>query len=81
MQCRTQTWLGSGIAVAVVQASSYSSDWTPSLGISICLSMGLERQKKKDKVLRGNSLVVVVRSQRFHIYASGSILGLGTEVP
>ena len=30
------TQLGSGIAVAVVKAVSYSSDVTPSLGTSIC---------------------------------------------
>ena len=29
-------WLGSGVAVAVVPAGSCSSDWTPSLGTSIC---------------------------------------------
>ena len=36
--CRSQTWLGSGlaVAVAVAQASSYSSDQTPGLGTSIC---------------------------------------------
>ena len=26
--CRLQTWLGSGVAVAVMQAGSYSSDLT-----------------------------------------------------
>ena len=34
--CRSQTWLGSGIAVAVVQAGGYSSDRTHRLGTSIC---------------------------------------------
>ena len=29
-------WLGSGIAVAVVQAGSCGSDWTPSQGTSMC---------------------------------------------
>ena len=29
-------WLESGVAVAVAQAGDYSSDWTPSLGTSIC---------------------------------------------
>ena len=38
--CRSQTWLGSSIAVAVVQAGSYSSDSTPSLGTSICHQCG-----------------------------------------
>ena len=36
--CRSQMQLGSciAVAVAVVQASGYSSDLTPSLGTSIC---------------------------------------------
>ena len=38
---------GSRVAVAVAQASSCSSDWTPSLGTSICLGHGPKRQKKK----------------------------------
>ena len=38
--CRSQTWLRSGVAVAVVQADRYSSDWTPSLGTSLCLGCG-----------------------------------------
>ena len=29
-------WLGFCVAVAVVEAASYSSDVTPSLGTSIC---------------------------------------------
>ena len=32
--CRLQMQLGSSVAVAVVQAGSYNSDWTPSLGTS-----------------------------------------------
>ena len=34
--CRSQTWLRSGVAVAVVQVRSNSSDSTPSLGTSMC---------------------------------------------
>ena len=34
--CRSQMQLGSSVAVAMVQARSYSSDSTPSLGTSIC---------------------------------------------
>ena len=34
--CRSQMWLRSGIAVAVVQASGYSSHSTPSLGTHGC---------------------------------------------
>ena len=43
--CRLQMWLGSGIAV--VQAGSYSSEQTPSLGTSMC--HGCIPKKTKDK--------------------------------
>ena len=33
--CRSKTRLGSGVAVAVLEAGSCISDWTPSLGTSI----------------------------------------------
>ena len=36
LPCRSQTWLGSGVAAAVAQAGSCSSHWTPCLGISMC---------------------------------------------
>ena len=39
--------LGSGVAVAVVWAGSYSSDSAPSLGTSIC--HGCDPKKTKDK--------------------------------
>ena len=45
--CRSQMWLGSHVAVAV--ASGYRSDWTPSLGTSICQECGPEKKKKKEK--------------------------------
>ena len=44
-------WLGSRVAVAVVQAGGYSSDLTPSLGISICRGSGPRNGKKKDKII------------------------------
>ena len=47
--CSLQMWLGSRVAVAVVWAGSYSSDWTPSLGTSICLGCGPKKTKKKKK--------------------------------
>ena len=46
---RSQMWLGSNVAKAVVQACSYSSNWTPSLGISICRGHSPKKQKKKKK--------------------------------
>ena len=41
--CRSQVWLGSGMAVA----SSCISDSTPSLGTSTCHGAALKRKKKK----------------------------------
>ena len=38
-----------GIAVALVQAGSYSSDLTLSLGTSICCGCGPKKKKKKKK--------------------------------
>ena len=45
--CRSQTRLGSCVAMAVVSASGYSSDATPSLGTFICLRCGPKKQKQK----------------------------------
>ena len=46
--CRSKMRLGSGVAVAVVQAGSCSSDLTPTLGTSICRRCGpLETPKKQ----------------------------------
>ena len=38
---------GSSIAVAVAVAGSYSFDWPPSLGMSICRRCGPKKKKKK----------------------------------
>ena len=48
--CRSQIRLGSCVAVAVVQACSYSSDWTPSLGTSIRCRCGPKKQTNKKNV-------------------------------
>ena len=45
--CSLQTWLRSGIAVAVVWVSGYSSDSTSALGTSICWGWPEKDQKKK----------------------------------
>ena len=45
--CRSRKRLGSCIAVAVVQAGGYSSDWTPGLGTSICLRYSPKKTKDK----------------------------------
>ena len=44
---RAQMWLGSHIAVAVLQAGSCSSNWIPSLGTSICCRYSPKKQKKE----------------------------------
>ena len=55
--CRSQTRLRSGVAVALVLAGSNSSDWTPSLGTSMCCTCGPKKikipKKKKEKRKRG----------------------------
>ena len=46
--CRSQTWLGSCVAVAVVMAGSFrSADSTPILGTCICCRSGLKKKGKK----------------------------------
>ena len=42
-----QTQLGYCVAVAVVQASGYSSNLTPSLGNSICFKCSPKKQEKE----------------------------------
>ena len=41
-------WLRPGVAVAMVQAGDYSSDWTASLGSSICLKCGAKMKGRKE---------------------------------
>ena len=45
--CRSQKRLGSGVAVAVAEASSCSSDLTPSLATSICSRCNPKKTRKK----------------------------------
>ena len=47
--CRSQTQLRSRVAVAVVEASSCSSDWTPAWEPLYATDMALKTQKKKKK--------------------------------
>ena len=48
-------WLGSGIAVAVAQASSCSSEWTPGLGTSICHGCSPEKMVIKINVFNNKN--------------------------
>ena len=45
-----RTQLGSRMARAVVEVGSCSSDWTPSLGTSICQRRSPRMQKKKEEL-------------------------------
>ena len=47
--CRSQMWLGSGVAVAVVYAGSYNSNSTPSLGTSQPGNFQCLKSKNKQK--------------------------------
>ena len=47
LQHRSQMWLRSGVAVAVAEASSCSSDSTPSLAMSYATGATLKRKEKK----------------------------------
>ena len=42
--CRSQSQLGSRIGMALAQVSSYSSNWTPSLGTALCHGYGLKNK-------------------------------------
>ena len=61
MSCgRLQMWLRSQVAVVLAQAGGYSSDWTPSMGTSICHGHsprnGKKRQKQKTKQNTNNKV-------------------------
>ena len=61
---RSQTWLGSGIDVALAQADSYTSDQTPSLGTSICRGCGpIKRPKIKNKIQQMTTFITVTWCQ------------------
>ena len=55
---RSQTRLGSHIAVAVAQADSYSSNRTPGLGTSMCRGRGPKRQKDQTNKQTTKLLVI-----------------------
>ena len=54
--CRSQMPFGSCIAVGVVQASSCSSDLTPSLGISMCRGCNPRKTKKEKRQVKQSQI-------------------------
>jgi len=60
--CRSQVWLRSGVAVAVVSAGSCSSRATPSLGTSMCRGCGRNRGEKKVNAPSVVSFMKIVKS-------------------
>ena len=59
--CRSQRWIRSGVAVAVAQASSCSSDSTLSLGTTICHECSTKIDQKKrasEREKESRSLVI-----------------------
>ena len=64
--CGLQMRLGSCIVMAVVSASGYSSDLTPTLGTSICHRCGPKKEKKKKKQEREDVLDFCGYVKHFH---------------
>ena len=48
--CRLQTWLGFRVAMSLASAGIYSSNWTPSLGTSVCRGSSPRNGKKINKI-------------------------------
>ena len=61
---RWQIQFRSHVAMAIVQASSYSSDLIPSLGTSICCRSSPKKKKKKKKSV----LLLVTSEQNFYFH-------------
>ena len=66
--CRLQTQFGSHVAVAVVQADSYSSDLTPSLGTSVCCECGPKKTKTKQKLRLYFNFEFYNKFNMFHLF-------------
>ena len=79
MWCRSQTRLGSGVAVSVAQACSYSSDSTPSLGTSVCHGCGPKKRTKKEWQGRYSLVVHQVKDPALSLQRLGSLLWCGFD--
>ena len=79
LRCRLQMRLESHIAVAVVQASGYSSDLTPGLGTSICpwrSPRKWQKDKKKKKKPKRSGITVAQSGN----YSSNLATSLGISI-
>ena len=56
LQCRSQMWIPSGVAVAVGQTGSWGSDLTPSLGTSICCRCGHKKEERRKEKKSRNQI-------------------------
>ena len=72
--CRSQTHLGFRVAVAVVQAGSCSSDWTPNLGTSMCHGCGTK--KKRFVYLRNNLTQKLLSFRLFFGWENSSLMDI-----
>ena len=70
LQCRSQTQLRSGDAAAMVEAGSYSSDSTPSLGMSICHDCIPKKQKNKKQKQKQKSQKKKVQNLKAETHVS-----------
>ena len=57
-------WLGSGVAVAVVEAGGYSYNWTPNLGASICCGCGPGKDKKTKKKKLYEQVTIFIHNEK-----------------
>ena len=72
--CASQMWLRSGMAVAVVQACSCSSDLTPSLRTMLQVH-GLQKEKKKEKNIANINIDLKLWSAKFFRKECVNVLG------
>ena len=74
--CRSQTWLGSRVAVAGVYTSSCSSDSTPSLGTSMCCRCDPKKKRRKNPTAESG----VPAEAQFQLLAWGFPYGRGAAI-
>ena len=79
--CRSQMWLKSGVTVAGVQASGYSSDATPSLQTFICHGCSPKKTKKNFFVFKiKKTLIMQLRHVSSLIISHSSLLWMTPKI-